>query len=368
MSNEQIKQGENIINPETAGQGNDQSGDSQSPKGNSEGNKLLGKTTKARRPRGAKTEQGREKTNQPKVSRFAFRATVPTMQYGNIQPEIELQGVTIEEGEAIVMPYLESLFASYGEKPLTKKEVSTAVVTREKVKSFNEDVEIEYDPINHSYFYEGKKLTGVTDHIKTFYKAFDVASIAPACAKAWNCTEEEVKNIWKANGDLTSALGDAIHKMLENYDFHREIGAKIAEIKKLEDNYVMPKHPILRDIMAKFIAIDTAKNQTIVPEVIITDIKKGFCGRTDRLVITGDKKCVVQDYKINIESEKEDKNNKITAEQFKDLPSNKISKYQLQMSVYANMLENSGWTVEGLEVFVLENEWKLHQLPVLKVI
>jgi hypothetical protein len=32
------------------------------------------------------------------------------------------------------------------------------------------------------------------------------------------------------------------------------------------------------------------------------------------------------------------------------------------------MLENSGWKVEGLDVFVYEDKWRKFELPVLKVI
>ena len=38
------------------------------------------------------------------------------------------------------------------------------------------------------------------------------------------------------------------------------------------------------------------------------------------------------------------------------------------MSIYANMLQATGWNVTGLKVYVLEDTWKPFDLPVLNVI
>ena len=44
------------------------------------------------------------------------------------------------------------------------------------------------------------------------------------------------------------------------------------------------------------------------------------------------------------------------------LPTNKLSKYGLQLSGQAEMLEKSGWTVQGYDIFVLEDEWKHYEI------
>ena len=95
----------------------------------------------------------------------------------------------------------------------------------------------------------------------------------------------------------------------------------------------------------------------------------GVCGQADLIVVLDEKKkiCRVQDYKININSEEISSNLKPLAP-FDKLPANKITKYQLQLSVYANLLEKSGWKVEGLDVFVYEDKWKHFELSVLKVL
>jgi hypothetical protein len=107
----------------------------------------------------------------------------------------------------------------------------------------------------------------------------------------------------------------------------------------------------------------------VLTEVLITDIKNGLCGRTDRLVVLDwDKKiCRVGDYKINVDASEIMSRHKALPP-FNKLPMNKITKYQIQMSIYANMLQKSGWTVTGLDVYVYEDEWQYYPLEVLQVL
>ena len=65
----------------------------------------------------------------------------------------------------------------------------------------------------------------------------------------------------------------------------------------------MPKHPILRQIIKGFLDVDQTTGK-LYREVLITDVKRGYCGQADRLVVTGDKTAIIEDYKINVDSEK----------------------------------------------------------------
>ncbi len=64
--------------------------------------------------------------NQPKGSAtlvsFTVSAVIPTQQYGNIQPKIEVTAGSIEDARAIVMPVIEDLYKTYAEMPLSGKE------------------------------------------------------------------------------------------------------------------------------------------------------------------------------------------------------------------------------------------------------
>lgn len=52
---------------------------------------------------------------------FAVSAVIPTQQYGNIQPRIEVRGPSIEAARAVAMPAIEELYRAYAETPLSGK-------------------------------------------------------------------------------------------------------------------------------------------------------------------------------------------------------------------------------------------------------
>ena len=305
-----------------------------------------------------------KKTSKMKVSRFEMKATIPCGAYQNIQPLIELKNVdNIEDATKLSIDHINSIMKKYGELgPLNEKVEITSFV---KIKSFNEDVELDFDPISHSYFYKGKQLISATGYAGKFYKKFDSKGISKVCAKSWQVPQEDIESMWNSNGDLAASLGTVIHKSLEHYDKYFEMGEKISA-KNGKENPAMPKHPILKNIIEEFRKLNITP-VNVVTEVPLSNVELGYCGTSDRVVITGDKKCRIEDYKVNIDSDKEDSRQKALPP-YDTLPANKLTKYQIQLSFYANLLQKSGWEVEGLVVFVLENEWKKFELPVLQII
>jgi hypothetical protein len=233
--------------------------------------------------------------------------------------------------------------------------------------SFNEeDIEVEFDEVQHKYFHKGKNLTSATTYIKKFYKPFNAELIAKNCEKSWKVPAKEIQAMWKSNGQIASSFGTVVHNALEHYDTHKAIAETIEKNAKKKD-VALPKHPFLQEVIKSFYALDSHFTGQVVPEALITDVKGGYCGHADRVLITGDKTCRIQDYKVNIDANKEDKNEK-PLKPYETLPPTKLTKYRLQMSFYANMLQKSGWTVEGLDAFVYEDEWKHYQLEPLSLI
>lgn len=237
-----------------------------------------------------------------------------------------------------------------------------------KKKSFNEDIQIIFDPLYHTYDWEGTKFVSATTYIKRFYKPFDSDKISEVSGRAWGVDKYVLADMWKQSGIIAADLGTVIHKALEHYFKFQEIGKKVSDKKGLDYNYAIPKHPILKRIVEEFIEIDTSKGK-VYTEALITSYKKQICGHVDYLEVVDEERkiCRIKDYKVNIDSEIIDKYNKVLAP-FDYLPANKLSKYQLQLSVYANMMQESGWTVEMLEVYVLEDQWRRYELPVLQII
>lgn len=308
--------------------------------------------------------------------KVGFRAVIPTGQYANIQPEIEFEDVDVESAKEMGMGFIKDLFSKYSEKGnLTEKFVAenTVITESERIESFNENnVVIDFIKSSHQYSRDSVPFIGVTTFIKKFYKEFDSEAISKVSSKSWGVEQDDVKSFWDENRDLTASFGSVVHKALETYDKFKAMGNTISKKKGVDENYALPRHPILKEIVLGFIAMTKKLDMDsyhVVPEALVTDVSKNICGTADRvLIISPTKKiCRIQDYKVNIGSEEVKSSLKPLAP-FSNLPANKITKYQIQMSVYANMMEKSGWTVEGLDVFIYEKEWVHYKLDVLNVI
>lgn len=258
-------------------------------------------------------------------------------------------------------------FAKFKPGEITHLEIEFPMPTDNEeglLKPFNEDVKIKFIKESHRYIHEGKDLISGTRYIKRWMSEFDEDRVAGICAEKYGCKKEDVLGLW-SGGSIAALFGTAIHEALEHYEKYKWLGAIVQGQKDLPFNKALPSHPLLRKIVEDFYKQDLPKGEVVV-EALLTNVERGLCGFADRLVITGPKRCRVQDYKINIEADKIDSNNKYLG-QMAVLPKNKLSKYQMQMSFYARLLELSGWTVEGLDVYVYDSKWKHYELPVLKM-
>lgn len=258
-------------------------------------------------------------------------------------------------------------FAKFKEGEITHLEVEFPMVTddEDKTKSFNENVFIKFLKQEHKYIYQGKELISGTRYIKRWIAEFDDKRIAEACAKKYGCTQSQVLDFWSGSGDIASSFGTAIHNALEHYEKFKWLGKIVQDQKGLPFNKALPTHPALRKIVEEFYQQDLQKGE-VIAEALLTNVEKGLCGYADRILITGEKACRVQDYKVNINADAIDPNMKLLG-QMAALPKTKLSKYQLQMSFYARLLQLSGWKVEGLDAFVYEGTWKHYPLEVLQL-
>ena len=231
------------------------------------------------------------------------------------------------------------------------------------IKSFNEDIYLTFLEKDHRYLYEGREFVSATGYIKKWINPFNEDAISATCAKKYGCAQEDVLGLWKGGGNVAAAFGTAIHNALEHYERYMWLGKIIQSQKGDLDNKAMPSHPVLREIVEGFYALHPQKH-LVVPEALITNVELGLCGFADRVEITGDKTCVVEDYKVNVDAELESHNNKYLGK-MAHLPKTKLSKYQMQMSFYARLLQLSGWHVEGLRTFVYDTEWKKYEMDIL---
>lgn len=278
-----------------------------------------------------------------------IEATIPTTQYGNLRPVFEL-----EEGDdsEVALAELQKLWDRFGESPLKDK---VSVSSRNspsavEIKTFTGEV-ILWDEARHIYTdLQGKVLLSGSRYADLHSPKFDMGMILPKTAKSWEVAEEDLRQIWKMNGDVSNYWGSCIHKALELAHRYGNVGSRIQSTKSLEDNYVHPKNHYLNKVVNSFVK---EYGTGALSEVVVSDVKNGRAGTIDRLEVNHDTQtCRIGDYKTNT-----------------DMDSKKMLKYQKQLSFYAHILKAHGWTVEGIDIFHLDQEdnWVKTELEVLEL-
>jgi len=284
--------------------------------------------------------------------KFSFH--IPTQTYGFL----EVAGDVTEIKEA------EVLYNQYAEKKIDFNAVPTTI----KLKSFNEEgVEVDYDPIAHTYSYNGTPLQGATTYIKQFVSEFNGEQVAKTCEKSWGVPAPDILKLWGSSNEVSTEFGTLVHKTLEHYFKNRHLADKIMSARESTENPAMPKHPVLKGIIEGFLEV-YKHDLNIENEILITDVKNGRCGQVDLLNISDreGKVCRIQDFKVNIGSDEVSSKNKLKAP-YDKLPATKVSKYALQLNFYRKMMENTGWTVEGLDVYAYEDGWKHYELDLFDI-
>lgn len=274
--------------------------------------------------------------------KYKLGATIPTVQYGNIMPEIELEGEDMGELKRQATEHIEELWKQYGERPLTNNSSGG-----KEVDSFTGET-LMYDEQSHSYYdMDGNKLLSGSYYADQQSAPFNKEFVLPKTAKAWGIKESDISEIWGMKGDISTSYGNAIHYALEMYHKHKASGEKISEAKKDDVNYVLPNIPHIKQAVEEF---EASFGVDALTEVLISDVGNKMAGRIDRLSILDKEKkvCRIGDFKTNYELDKK-----------------KLLKYQHQLSYYAHILINKGWTVEGLDIYHYADKWELINLDVL---
>ena len=217
----------------------------------------------------------------------------------------------------------------------------------ERLESWNQPGVVVVRDGDHNYTCAGERWQGVTDLVGACYKDFDASFVAPRCAKAWKWDEKDVLAMWENNRMAASEFGTALHRYLEAYSKWGE--------------RALPKMPFLREVVLSF---GWPEGVVAHSEVLITSTARKVCGQCDRLVAVGGT-LRIEDYKANAEAEKVDAKHKNLL--FPELPNQKTAKYLVQMSAYAEMLEQSGHKVaDEVVAHVFDGEWNHIEMPRIK--
>lgn len=207
-----------------------------------------------------------------------------------------------------------------------------------------------FDREAHEYEDEqGNKYWTGSTWAAQFEKPFDPQLIAPKVAEKKLCTVDEVIAGWDMKSEVSLSYGTTVHKALE-------CGIKYNEL---------PNNPHLATLVQDY--LDMTHEDEQVSEQFVVDSAHKMCGTIDVLVNKGNKHVIIRDFKTGDIYKKATLTPR-AKELWPELENKTISIYQLQLSFYAFILKQQGYTVSGLEIWAESAEaWEVVKLPVLDI-
>lgn len=207
-----------------------------------------------------------------------------------------------------------------------------------------------FDKENHTYEDEdGNKYWTGSTWAAQFEKPFDPQLIAPKVAEKKLCTVEDVIAGWGMKSEVSLSYGTTVHKALE-------CGIKYNEL---------PNNPHLAALVQDY--LDMTHEDEQISEQFIADFDHKMCGTIDVLVNKGNKHVIIRDFKTG-DIYKKISLTPLAKELWPELENKTISIYQLQLSFYAFILKQQGYTVSGLEIWAESAEaWEVVKLSVLDI-
>lgn len=189
---------------------------------------------------------------------------------------------------------------------------------------------LDFNEEAHRYKYRDRTLISVSSYIKQYVKPFDAEKIAGFVAKNRGVTKEDILQEWEDLKNEACEKGTRVHEFGENYheyNLNPSDGYEKAIVKFWED---VPDH--------------------IIPfwnELQMFSEELGIAGTADILLFnTKTGKFIIGDYKTNKDLFKNHRNQKMLDDYdfLLDMP---YSKYEIQLSFYQLLFEQTGFEVEN---------------------
>ncbi len=210
--------------------------------------------------------------------------------------------------------------------------------------------DITFKEKSHQYFdSKGSELCSVSRLIQKFSHEFDpTGEILIASAKKHGVTPEELKKKWDEKKDYAALRGTACHKEIEYW----------VENKKIRDSEYRP-------LVEKVAAIKfTGK---LFSETRLGSSKAKIAGTIDIVELFKDNSCDIHDLKSNekIATYSYGKRMKWPLGHLWD---SVFNHYNLQLSLYAYLLEEHGFWVDNLRIIHInhQHEITIHELKYLR--
>lgn len=217
---------------------------------------------------------------------------------------------------------------------------------------------LEFNEEEHLYNVENKPFTSVSKKIDTFVKKEDFDIIAYNIAKKISITrgrENEVMEIkadilaeWKETNDEAKDRGHRVHLFGEKYVFDRTVSPTIIEDEKGNRKSCPQEQAIVK--------FWNEVPSHIIPaciELRMYHPSLAFAGTSDILLFdTKSKTFIIADYKTNKDLFKNHQEKKLLAP-FDNLLDNPYNKYQIQLSFYQILFEQTGYKVSSRKIIWL---------------
>lgn len=284
-------------------------------------------------------------------------ATIPTQQYGNIQPTFTTEGDTHEEAMDIALRQIKDVWDRTAPKPLVVRDLDTQpqLPLGEELRCWASGTRVTFDAIAHKYSTpDGKRWLSGSTFAGNYKGEFNSPVIARKVAEKYGVEAAEVIAMWGLNGDASATVGTAVHMALQLRGQYARLSRAVKD-GSLES--ALTKNQILLPLVEAFFAI--REHEDARYEVFVADPIKGHCGFIDRLVIDPDGGLWIEDYKTNYEM---DKSETIKAPFKGVVPNTKLGAYWLQLSFYGRILTSHGKQVRGLRIHHwVDGEWQTHE-------
>lgn len=203
--------------------------------------------------------------------------------------------------------------------------------------------EIAFDPVEHKYteIKTGKELISVTTLISKFKQEFDKdGSIIKRCAEREGISVEEMKNQWEKVKLEACIRGTSFHEQVEQF-------IKTGNIVDGPD----------KDIVEKFAKIKF--HGELKSEQVVYSLKDYIAGTVDLIEINPDKSINILDFKTNKELKKKsffDRKKRRFSYMLppvQHLQDCSFNNYQLQLNLYAYLLEEKGFWIDTLTILYI---------------
>lgn len=274
---------------------------------------------------------------------ITISATIPTQQYGNIQPTFTVFGETHEEAMNLALQQIKDVWDRTAPKPLDVRDLDTFPrLPGEELRCWASGTRVKFDPVEHTYSTpDGKRWLSGSTFAGRYKSDFNGPAIASKMAAKYGVEAAQILNMWDLNRDASATVGTAVHAALELRGKYSELSRAI---KDGSVESAVSKNPILAPIVESF--FEGREDEDARYEVFVADPARAHCGLIDRLVIEPDG-LVVEDYKTNTDLDKKE----TIQPPFKGLvPNTQLGAYWLQLSFYARILKAHGKTVKLLRV------------------